>query len=293
MMGRAGCFLCLFTGMAFAAPDIRSVEPDLALPPLSDTQPAAGLRVKQTHSQWAKTSVYHTLYLPKDWRPGKSYPVLIEYAGNGPYRNSFGDVSTGKPEGSKMGFGVSGGKGCIWVCLPYLNNAGTKNVTQWWGNTPQHDARPTVEYCKKTVPWICKQYGGDPKRVVLCGFSRGAIACNYIGLHDDAIAKLWRAFIPYAHYDGVNERWGYPGADRASAKKRLHRLGNRPQFICQEKTTGRTSLAATRAYLKTTGFSGSFTFQSTGFRNHNDAWLLRPGPTRAALRQWLKTALSD
>ncbi len=293
MMGRAGCFLCLFTGMAFAAPDIRSVEPDLALPPLSDTQPAAGLRVKQTHSQWAKTSVYHTLYLPKDWRPGKSYPVLIEYAGNGPYRNSFGDVSTGKPEDSKMGFGISGGKGFIWVCLPYLNNAGTKNMTQWWGNTPQHDARPTVEYCKKTVPWICKQYGGDPKRVVLCGFSRGAIACNYIGLHDDAIAKLWRAFIPYAHYDGVNERWGYPGADRASAKKRLHRLGNRPQFICQENTTGRTSLAVTRAYLKTTDFSGSFTFQSTGFRNHNDAWLLRPGLARAALRQWLNTALSD
>jgi hypothetical protein len=202
-------------------------------------------------------------------------------------------VSGGKPEGSKMGFGISGGKGFIWVCLPYLNNAGTKNVTQWWGNTPQHDARPTVEYCKKTVPWICKQYGGDPKRVVLCGFSRGAIACNYIGLHDDAIAKLWRAFIPYAHYDGVNERWGYPGSDRAAAKKRLRRLGNRPQFICQEKTTGRTSLAATRAYLKTTGFSGSFTFQSTGFRNHNDAWLLRPGPARAALRQWLNTALSD
>jgi hypothetical protein len=251
------------------------------------------VRVKQTHPHWAKTSVYHTLYLPKDWRPGKSYPVLIEYAGNGPYRNSFGDVSTGKPEDSKMGFGISGGKGFIWVCLPYLNNAGTKNVTQWWGNTPQHDARPTVEYCKKTVPWICKQYGGDPKRVVLCGFSRGAIACNYIGLHDNAIAKLWRAFIPYSHYDGVHERWGYPGADRAAAKKRLRRLGNRPQFICQEKTTGRTSLAATRAYLKTTGFSGSFTFQSTGFRNHNDAWLLRPSPARATLRQWLKTALSN
>ena len=285
--------MLLSTLAAVAAPDIRSFQPDLTVPALSTGKPAAGVRMKQTHPHWTKTSVYHTLYLPKDWRPGKSYPVLIEYAGNGPYRNSFGDVSGGKPEGSKMGFGISEGKGFIWVCLPYLNNAGTKNVTQWWGNTPQHDARPTVEYCNKTVPWICKQYGGDPKRVVLCGFSRGAIACNYIGLHDDAIAKLWRAFIPYAHYDGVNERWGYPGADRAAAKKRLRRLGNRPQFICQEKTTGRTSLAATRAYLKTTGFSGSFTFQSTGFRNHNDAWLLRPGPARATLRQWLNTALSD
>ncbi len=288
MMGRAGCFLCLFTGMAFAAPDIRSSKPDLALPPLSETQPAAGLRVKQTHPNWAKTSVYHTLYLPRDWRPGKSYPVLIEYAGNGPYKSRFGDVSTGHPEGSKMGFGISGGAGFIWICLPYLNNAGTANVAQWWGDAPKYDAGPTVAYCKKAVPWICKKYGGDPKRVILCGFSRGAIACNYIGLHDDEIAKLWRAFIPYSHYDGVNERWGYPGADRRSAIARLRRLGKRPQFICHEAASGKLNLTATRDFLKTADAKGKFTFCETGFRNHNDAWLLRPSPARRALRLWIE-----
>jgi len=25
----------------------------------------------------------------------------------------------------------------------------------------------------------------------------------------------------------------------------------------------------------------------TGFRNHNDAWTLRPSPARAALREWV------
>ena len=283
----------MLQGLAFAAPDISPVKPDLVLPELSDSKPATGLRVKQTLPEWRDSEVYHVLYLPPKWKPDAKLPVIIEFAGNGPYKNRFGDVSTGHPEGSKMGYGISGGKGFIWACLPYLNNAGTANITKWWGDAPTYNAGPTVDYCKKAVPWICKKYGGDPQRVVLCGFSRGAIACNFIGLHDDEIAKLWRAIIPYSHYDGVNERWGYPGADRQSALKRLRRLGDRPQFICQEGSTGRTNLDATQKYLTGTRIKGRFTFQLTGFRNHNDAWLLRPSPARSELRKWLEKSLMD
>ena len=274
-----------------AAPDIRTVKPDLVVPPLSDGKPAAGRRVKQTLPGWQDSKVYHVLYLPTDWKPDTKLPVIVELAGNGPYKNGFGDVSTGHPEGSKMGYGISGGEGFIWVCLPYLNNAGTANVTKWWGNAPKYDAGPTVAYCKNAVPWICKKYGGDPKRVVLCGFSRGAIACNFIGLYDDKIAKLWRAMIPYSHYDGVNERWGYPDSDRQSALTRLRRLDDRPQFICQEGATSSTNLDSTRISLEGTGIRGRYTFQPTGFRNHNDAWLLRPTSVRRKLRTWLKKSL--
>jgi hypothetical protein len=284
--------LCCVAGVS-AAPDIRRLKPDLVVPPLANSKPAAGLRVKQTHPDWDGPSVYHMLYLPRDWQAGETYPILVEYAGNGPFKNRFGDVSTGRPEGSKMGFGISGGAGFIWICLPYLNNAGTANVTQWWGDAPKYDVGPTVAYCKKAVPWICKKFGGDPKRVILCGFSRGAIACNFIGLHDDEIAKLWRVFIPYSHYDGVNEGWGYPGADRRSALARLRRLGKRPQFICHENAPGKLNLTATRDYLKTADAKGNFTFCKTGFRNHNDAWLLRPSPARQALREWLGSVPRD
>lgn len=45
-------------------------------------------------------------------------------------------------------------------------------------------------------------YGGDPDRVVLVGWSRGAIACGAVGLHDDATSSLFKAFIPYSHLDG-------------------------------------------------------------------------------------------
>jgi len=250
--------------------------------------PTPGKRVKQTHPDWKDTEVYHVIYLPKDWQPNKRYPVIVEYAGNGPFKNKFGDISAGHPEGSKMGYGISAGTGFIWVCIPYLNNAGNKNVTKWWGDRPKYNPQPTLDYCKKVVPWICANYGGELKSVILCGFSRGAIACNYLGLHDDVIAKLWRAFIPYSHYDGVR-RWPYPGSDQESALKRLKRLAGRPQFICHEGE----GVGGTQKFLDNAGIKGKFIFQATGFRNHNDGWLLRPSPVRASMRQWLAKSLKN
>ena len=109
-----------------------------------------------------------------------------------------------------------------------------------------------------------------------------------VGLHDDEIAGLWRASIPYSHYDGVVTTWNYPGADAASALARLRRLQGRPQFILHEDSMAqRMNLNATRQYIDATGLQGQFTFRTTGFRNHNDAWLLRPSPARTALRAWL------
>lgn len=271
------------------APDIRSVEPDLTIPKLETGQPDAGKRVKQTIPGYEQTRVYHVTYLPTDWVKGKRYPVLIEYAGNN-HRGAYGDISTGRPEGSNMGYGISGGRGFIWVCLPYLNAAGDDIALTWWGDSKNRTARPTLDYCHKTVPWICEKYGGDTDRVVLCGFSRGAIACNYLGLHDNETAKLWRAFIPYSHYDGI-ATWPYPASDRDSALTRLKRLAKRPQFICHEVTGSRLNLAVTKKWIESTSIKANLTFAETGFRNHNDAWLLRTSPAREHLRAWLKRVL--
>ncbi len=271
------------------APDIRSVEPDLTIPKLETGQPDAGKRVKQTIPGYEQTGVYHVTYLPTDWVKGKRYPVLIEYAGNN-HRGAYGDISTGRPEGSNMGYGISGGRGFIWVCLPYLNAAGDDIALTWWGDSKNRTARPTLDYCHKTVPWICEKYGGDTDRVILCGFSRGAIACNYLGLHDDETAKLWRAFIPYSHYDGI-ATWPYSASDRDSALTRLKRLAKRPQFICHEITGSQFNLAATKKWIESSNIKANLTFTETGFRNHNDAWLLRTSPAREHLRAWLKRVL--
>lgn len=274
--------------------DIRDVEPDLEVPPMLEGKPEPGKRVRQVLPDYSQTAVYHALYLPTDWRPDRRYPVIVEYAGNGGYRNSFGDESSGRVEGSKLGYGISAGKGFLWICLPYLDNAGQANVLLWWGDSPTYDAAPTVEYCKRAVPWLCERYGGDPGAVVLAGFSRGAIACNFIGLHDDAIAKLWRAFVPFSHYDGVTEDWPYAGVGRRSARERLGRLDCRPQFICGESWPGRkATVETTRRYLESTDVTAPWTFMPTGFRNHNDAWILRPSPARTALRKWLDNVLAN
>ncbi len=285
--------LAALTLSAAPAPDISTIPPDLTVPPVANGAPTPGKRVRQVHPDYAKTDVHHLVYLPTDWKPDGRYPVIVEYAGNGPYSNKFGDISTGEVEGSKLGYGISAGKGFIWVCLPYLNEAGTANVTRWWGDHPTYNPQPTIDYCLKTVPWICRKYGGDSKRVVLAGFSRGAIACNFIGLHDDSISALWRAFIPYSHYDGAKTHWPYPGDDRKSAAIRLRRLKGRPQFICHEgeRPMSSQNLEHAKGFIKSTGIEGDFTYLPTGFRNHNDAWTLRPSPARDALRRWLKEKL--
>jgi len=266
-------------------PDFRKTSADLELPHLVDGKFGPGIRTKARNPEDA-SGVYYVLYLPSDWKPRKKYPVIVEYAGNGPYRDKNGDVSSGHVEGSKLGYGFTGGKGYIWLCLPYLNSTGTENVRKWWGDAPDYDPMPTIEYCKLTVRRICEKFGGDQKKIVLCGFSRGAIACNFIGLYDDEIANLWAGFIPFSHYDGVR-KWAYPGSDKKSAMSRIARLDGRPQLILSESPANNQS---TRKYIESLkGINtDQLTFMDSGFRNHNDEWVLRPSAARSFARQWLK-----
>ncbi|MEP6670640.1 MAG: hypothetical protein ABJF10_15895 [Chthoniobacter sp.] len=281
--------LCALTVRAQELPDISTVAPDLTVPEMTTGAPEAGQRVRFTTTGWEATEVYGALYLPVDWKPAGRFPVIVEWAGNGDFHNAYGDVSTGKVEGSRLGYGITSGEHCIWICVPYLNDSGTANVIKWWGDPPGYAPEPTLAYCRATVRQVCEKFGGDPQRVVLAGFSRGAIAANYLGLHDDATAALWRAFICYSQYDGARTTWPYPGADQASALARLQRLKGRPQFICGEASNANE----TERYLRETGSwdKGAFTIVGTGFRNHNDAWVLRPCAPRTRLREWLREVL--
>ncbi len=263
-------------------PDIRSVKADLATPEVEGADAAPGRRVRQSLACYAGTDVHHALYLPTDWKKRHKHPVIVEYAGNGGYHNRYGDISNGTVEGSNLGYGISGGKHFLWLCLPYVNAAGTGNEIHWWG-----DLEATIAYAKQAVPEICERYSGDPSAVFLAGFSRGAIGCNFLGLHDDEIARRWCAFIPSSHYDGVRP-WPYPGSDRASALVRLKRLNGRPSFICHEG-----SVEPTRQYLESTGVQGRFDFVTLPYRNHTDEWVLRDIAERRRLRDWVRKVLHD
>ena len=96
------------------------------------------------------------------------------------------------------------------------------------------------------LPRICGEYGGDINNIFICGFSRGAIAVNYLGLADDEIAGFWKGFIAHEHYDSVTA-WGYEGDDSDSAAIRLHRLRDRPQLIIE--ATSFNYLGRTETFL--------------------------------------------
>ena len=263
---------------------IYDVVADLTIPPVTQGEPAVGRRVMAVTPGWQHTDVRHVVYLPHDWRSGQAYPVLVEYPGNGGYRNDLGDVSDGTPESCLLGYGLSGGNGFLWVSLPFVTVAadGSKrNCLEWWG-----DVEETKRYCAATVRDICDRYGGDRSRVVLCGFSRGAIACGYIGLHDDAMASLWCGFFCHSHLDGV-DKWPYPESDPAAAIRRLGRLGDRPQWISHELDVSRAA-----GFVKASGVNGSFALVPIPYPNHSAAWILRAIPERARAREWLRRAVS-
>lgn len=268
--------------------DMRDVAPDMVGPLPTSDGPAPGRRSIQTAAGFESPSVLHTLYLPTNHSGHQKWPILVEWTGNGPYRNDRGDISWGRPEAGQLGYGLAGSHGAICLSLPFLSEDGKAIVTQWWGDAPTYDSAATVRYMKQAIAETCEKYNGDPSRVILVGFSRGSIAVNAAGLSTDEAAGLWKAAICFSHYDGVRE-WPFAGSDAASALKRLERLGNKPQFIISESSAdGPQQVDQTRAYLEKTGVKGDFTFATTGFLNHSDQWALRPSPARTQVREWLQ-----
>jgi hypothetical protein len=257
----------------------------LTTPMMTDDVPGAGRRVRAVAPEYQGTSVHHSLYLPTDWRSGDTFPVLVEYTGN----EWPASGSTGRVADANLGYGLTGGKGFIWVVLPCVEEGRQQNAVTWWG-----DLQATLNYCKTNVPRICDQYGGDPDNVILCGFSRGAIAANYLGLADDNIAKLWKGFLTHDHYDGV-----YRVSDAASALERLRRLNGRPQLICSALGTEKT-----RRYLEKhirldhiqfldIPVSEMFAIPEERIVHpHTDLWMHLESPQRRQAREWLRTVIA-
>ncbi len=252
---------------------------DLVTPAMTFEEPAAGRRVHQIAPEYAGTEVYHTVYLPTDWKPSRKCSVIVEYTGN----QHAVSGSSGEVKDANLGYGLSGGRGFIWVSMPYIELGRKKNAVTWWG-----DRQATVDYCKSNVPRICAQFGGDPESVFICGFSRGAIAASYIGLADDEIAALWKGCITHDHFDGENE-WDYAESDREAALHRLARLKGRPVLVCGH---GNSFLQDHLQLAKFTFLKPPVTEifkipDGKVIHPHTDLWMHRKSRYRDQARQWL------
>jgi hypothetical protein len=305
-------FLCAFLGptnwVCGATPDVTTIPPDLVTPQVVSGDPTPGKRVSQALPGYEESKVRHALYLPTDWIDGETYPVIAEFTGNN------GTVASGK---AAQGYGISGGKGYVWVTLPFVSEDGREDMDWWWG-----DPDRTADYATAAVESVCQQWGGNPKAVILTGYSRGAIACNYIGLRNNAIAKLWLGMVPVSHYDNFSRK--ATEAEQAPRLERLLRLGETPQYVCGEMHLAeRHNDQRLLALVRTHGYSdievatrelnlksileqegirdfitqnhpdAKVTFDTFPWVNHDGDWILRDTPTRTRLRNWVQRLVAS
>ncbi len=260
--------------------NIHSLPSDLNVPEVTNEVAAAGRRVRIYLPEYKETDLYHVVYLPPEWNNKQKLPVIFEYPGNGGYKNKYGDISNGRVEDCKLGYGISGGHGFIWVSLPFFDTQTKAHTITWWG-----DADATATYCRAAVAQTCRDFGGDPTQLILTGFSRGAIACSYIGLRDDETAQLWRAIITHSHFDGVRN-WNYPDSTPQAAQVRLSRLKGRPLFASHEESVD--DIASFFAKYSIEGKTLALPYV-----NHTDEWLLKDIPERTELRSWLNDVIHN
>lgn len=249
------------------APEWKRPLGRIDVPTVEDSAPAPGKRVRYRPSGEEKSSIYSVLNLPEDWQPGRKYPMIVEFPGN-IFFTPF-CYSTGLPDQCVIGYGMTQGKGAICLGMPFVNRAIGKVVENGWGH-----ADDTTDYVLRTVAEVCEKFGGDRGNIVLTGFSRGAIACGYIGLRNDEIASLWKGFHACQHYDGG----GWNGATLQGAFKRAARFKGQSVF---QTDNSRDPYQSVMEAMQT-----KVTWAQSGLGAHSTAMFLDDRPSTRQLREW-------
>lgn len=239
----------------------------LEVPSIEDGPPAPGRRVRHRLAGDEQTGISSVLFLPEDWEPGRTFPVIVEYPGNIFFTS--GCYSTGLPDQCVIGYGMTQGRGAICLSLPFIDRKAGAIAEHGWG-----DPDDTASYALHMVEEICGKFGGDRNNLLLTGFSRGAIACGYIGLRNDRIAALWKGFHACQHYDGD----GWNGATLEGALERASRFKGRGVF---HTDNSEQAFRPVMDAMKTNAI-----FVRSGLGAHACAMFLDDRPSTQQLRRW-------
>lgn len=253
----------------------------LNVPDMVEGVPVAGRRVRYQLAADAGNDIYCALYLPTDWQSGNRYPVIAEMPGNYYYTPS-ACWSPGRPEQCAIGYGTSSGTNAIWVSLPFVDRTAGTIAENGFGS---NDGAETVTYVMDVIGDICQNLGGDTNNLVFSGFSRGAIACGYIGLANDEISKLWKGFIACQHYDGSS--WNQ--SNMAGAIERAPRFQGEAIF----QVDNAAKAANYEQLMDYTDPSVEWTWVSSGLDFHSTAMFLDDRAMMVQLRQWFHDLTSE
>ena len=256
------------------APEWKRPAGRIDVPVVEDSAPAPGKRVRYRLAGDETAAIYSVLNLPEDWRAGKKYPVIVEYPGNIFFAPAC--YSTGRPEQCVIGYGMTKGKGALCLGVPFVDRAAGKITENGWGN-----ADDTADYVTSMVADVCTKFGGDRENVVLAGFSRGAIACGYIGLRNDRIAALWKGFHACQHYDGD----GWNGATLPGAIERARRFRGKAVFQTDNsEETFRPVMDVMNTHV---------TWVQSGLGFHSTAMFLDDRRSTQQLREWFRQLVGN
>ncbi len=240
----------------------------MRFPTLSTGAPAPGQRVKFPADA---EGAYSILYLPPSWKPEKKYPVVVEYPGNIFFNAKC--YSTGRPEQCVIGYGMTGGSGSIILSLPFVDSSIPDVVESGFG-----DPDETVAYAKSMIETVIKDFGGDRENMVLTGFSRGSIACGFIGLRDDEIASYWIGIHGCQHYDG--SKWRESKMEEAVLRAKRFR----GKAIFQTDNSEEKYAPVVEA----TDPSVEWTWASSDLGFHSTSMFLDDRPSTRQLREWYR-----
>lgn len=241
----------------------------LIVPSLSEGEPSAGKKVRV----YLAESLYYTVYLPYEYDSYKKWPVIFELPGA--KYSAKGYELSGYPDEITMGYGLSKGKDYILVCAPILYD---KNKINFWDACKRNP-----EWLKNTTDcWLTilndlnHRFSIDNDNIILCGFSRGAIATIYIGNSTDEISKKWKAYYAHDWFDGGE------GIDI-----RLDRTNNKRVLItCREGWCAPWQLSM-NAYKYLLKKKWPVTFFDIPNISHTTNWLLEDSDYANRARIWL------
>lgn len=241
------------------------------LPPLTAGAPAPGAFVKVVAPEYAGKGVYHGLYLPPDWQPGRRWPVIVESPCN-KYQSFLGKV-----DDTRLGYHLAGCRSYIVVVFPYIQ--ADANLDSGWGDVPA-----AVAYWDLNLRRTLAEFGGDPGAVIGAGFSRGAISTSYVGLHTELIADHWLGFFMHSHADVVTTLTPDKGA---GSSIRMGRVQGRAALLSWGAAGDGGMDNSLKGVALLESFGDPVTTLAVPGIGHTDTWILDDAASRATAQDWL------